>query len=119
MFPSITILFIHWVGDYLLQTNEIAAKKSKSIVWLTFHVLLYAVALLVGILLMSIRTGMVPFNSIALFVGINGALHWITDLVTSRIVQRVVGNTRVFYLVIGFDQFLHAAALLSTLQLLA
>jgi hypothetical protein len=119
MLPSITILFIHWFGDYLLQTNEIAAKKSQSISWLTIHVVLYSISLLVGVLLLMTLTDIMPRNHIPLFIGINGALHWITDLVTSRVAQRVSHNPRLYYPLIGFDQFLHSATLLYTLQWLA
>jgi len=118
MLSSIAILFIHWVGDYLLQTNEIAAKKSKSIRWLTLHVLLYTIALLIGVFILT-YVGVISLTNILLFVGVNGALHWITDLITSRIGHRIAHKPRPYYLLIGFDQFLHAAALLSTLQWLA
>ena len=113
--PSIAILFIHWVGDYLLQTNEIAAKKSQSIPWLTIHVLLYTAALLVGVFVL-IRTNVIALNNLALFIGINGALHWITDLITSRIATRVADKPRLYFPLIGFDQFLHSVALLATLE---
>jgi hypothetical protein len=115
MMPSIALLFIHWVGDYLLQTNEMATRKSQSFKWLTVHVLLYTAALLVGVLLL-IPVGVIPVENIVTFVGVNGALHWITDLVTSRIGYRVSDTPRIYYPLIGFDQFLHAVTLLVTLQ---
>jgi hypothetical protein len=118
MLSSIAILFIHWVGDYLLQTNEIASKKSKSVRWLTFHVLLYTLALLVGVFLLNL-INVISLDNILLFAGVNGALHWITDLITSRLAHRLTHKPRPYYLLIGFDQFLHAATLLYTLQWLA
>lgn len=115
MIPSIALLFIHWVGDYLLQSNKMAVMKSQSIKWLTIHVLVYTAVLLVGVLLL-IPFHVIPIDHIATFILINGALHWITDLITSRIALRVVDTPRIYHPVIGFDQFLHAVALLVTLQ---
>lgn len=115
MIPSITLLFIHWVGDYVLQSNEMATRKSQSIKWLTIHVLVYTCALLAGVLLL-IPFDVIPIDHIATFVGINGAFHWITDLTTSRIAHRVADNPRIYHPVIGFDQFLHSLTLLVTLQ---
>jgi hypothetical protein len=115
MMPSIALLFIHWVGDYLFQSNEMAAKKFQSYRWLTFHVLVYSVVLLAGVLLL-IPFNVVPIDRIPAFVGLNAALHWATDFMTSRLANRVADTPSLFYPIVGFDQFLHSVALLSTLN---
>ncbi len=110
MLTAVLLLFAHWVGDYGLQTNEMANNKATSIRWLTIHVLVYAVVLLLVTALIF------PIKSAILFCLVNAGLHWLTDLCTGRLAARVKANPRHYYPVIGFDQFLHAASLLLTAE---
>lgn len=104
--PLITILFAHWVADFLFQTETMALNKSKSIRWLTVHVLTYTIVLFgFSLLLLDVQTAL-------LFAGINGALHWITDFFTSKLTTAYYNNRRVFFLIIGLDQFMHTAILI-------
>lgn len=104
--PLITILFAHWVADFLFQTETMALNKSKSIKWLTVHVLTYTIVLFgFSLLLLDVQTAL-------LFAGINGALHWITDFFTSKLTTAYYNNRRVFFLIIGLDQFMHTAILI-------
>jgi hypothetical protein len=108
---AIVLLLAHWVGDYLLQTNEMATQKATSLKWLTIHVAVYCIPILVaGILLFSMQQALT-------YLAINASLHWLTDLVTSRLATRYRANPRVFHLVVGFDQFFHSACLLGTVEL--
>jgi Na+-transporting NADH:ubiquinone oxidoreductase subunit NqrE len=118
MIPSIALLIIHWVGDYVLQFNEMATRKSQSLKWLTVHVLVYTAALLTGTFVL-VLVDMMAFDKVIVFVGVNAALHWITDLVTSRVADRVSDRPRLYYPLIGFDQLLHSVTLLSTFHWLA
>ncbi|MDL5049186.1 DUF3307 domain-containing protein [Oscillatoria amoena NRMC-F 0135] len=103
--PLITILFAHWVADFLFQTEAMALNKSKSMKWLTVHVLTYTIVLLgFSLLLLDWRAAL-------LFAGINGALHGVTDFFTSKLTTVYHHNRRVFFIIIGLDQFIHAAAL--------
>lgn len=95
----ITALFLHWVGDFICQTDEMAIGKSKSNWWLTAHVVMYSLMLL--------------------FLGwkvalLNGAAHWLIDYVTSRVNSRLwaAQQRHWFFVSIGFDQFLHVSILL-------
>jgi hypothetical protein len=107
---AILLLFAHWVGDYLLQTNEMASRKAASLKWLTVHVLVYCIPILcVSILLFPVPQALV-------FLAVNGVLHWITDFFTSRLAIRYKSNPRVFHSIVGFDQFIHAACLLGTTE---
>lgn len=47
---------------------------------------------------------------------LNAGLHWATDWCTSRITKRLwaAGDVHNFFVVIGFDQFVHAMCLLWT-----
>lgn len=104
--PLITILFAHWVADFLFQTETMALNKSKSMKWLTVHVLTYTIVLL-GFSLLLLN-----WQSALLFAGLNGALHWITDFFTSKLTTVYHNNRRVFFLIIGLDQFIHTATLI-------
>jgi len=109
---AILILFAHWVGDYALQTSAMALRKYKSIRWLTLHVLVYALPVLAASILL------LPWPLAASYVGANAALHWITDFCTSKIAHRYKENPRIYFPILGFDQYIHALCLLGTLELL-
>ena len=101
----LTILFAHWIGDYLLQTSDMAIKKHKSIKWLLLHTLTYTVVLLaISQLVFSWQVGL----GYAIF---NGALHLITDFFTSKLASRFQDKPRVFYPILGFDQLIHISCL--------
>ena len=118
---------VHFVADFLLQTDWMATNKSKRWDALALHCAVYSVCFL-------------PFGltfAAALF-----GLHFMTDAVTSRITSRLwffkcedgiweqasytvpkhgrtlvnpftpsIGNRHWFFVVIGFDQWLHLVQL--------
>jgi hypothetical protein len=111
----IIILFAHFVSDFILQTDKQAINKSKSNKWLTVHVSLYSLSMLV--FQFSI------FDSITLgicWVVINGLLHWGQDWYTSRLNSMLYANgeRHWFFVGIGADQFLHYVCLLMTYKYL-
>lgn len=128
----ILIFFIHFVADFMLQTDKMAKGKSSSNRWLTYHILAYSTVLLIVF---------GPWYALA-----NGLCHWSTDYITSRLSSRQwakaasyqkvladpeahplakevaamnnVHHVHWFFVVIGFDQFLHAAMLIITIPLI-
>lgn len=101
----ILVLAGHWIGDYLLQTTNMATQKSSSIKWLALHILTYAVVLLVvGNFIFSWQVAL----GYAIF---NGALHLITDFFTSKLAKKYHERPRIFYLILGFDQLIHLICL--------
>lgn len=70
----VALLATHWVGDFVLQTNCQATNKSKRLDALSLHVATYTVA---AIILFGITAAVI-------FAAINGALHFVTDYITSR-----------------------------------
>jgi hypothetical protein len=104
----IILLTGHWVGDYLLQTNVIAQEKSRNLKWLLIHVALYTSVMAICAVLIFPREIWVSF------VGINAALHLITDFLTSRLASKFHLNQRVYFLIIGFDQLIHSITLLGS-----
>ena len=98
------ILFMHFIADFVLQTDAMAKNKSTSNKFLAHHVFVYnAVMCLFG----------------WQFALVNSASHFAIDWCTSRVSSKMwkAGRTHDFFVVIGFDQFLHMAILVATLPL--
>jgi hypothetical protein len=101
----IYVFWIHFVSDFVLQTDQMAKSKSTSNEWLTRHVLTYGV-------FFFIYLG--PVYAI-----VNCVLHWITDYFSSRASSKLWKEGRVhdFFVVIGLDQAIHMTCLILTLPL--
>lgn len=108
------ILFVHFVADFILQTDEMAINKSKSNQWLTIHVAAY----MAGFILMTVW--FIESQYWLHWILLNGALHWITDYFTSRLNSYLWKKEmrHWFFVGIGADQFIHYACLLISYQLL-
>jgi len=110
LIPILIILFTHWVADFVAQSNWMAQNKSKSHYALYSHVLTYTLILFIGSLFIS-TNDIVLFYCWAIF---NGLVHYGVDYITSRVSSKLYSEGKIhdFFVVIGFDQFLHAATLL-------
>lgn len=108
------ILFAHWVGDFVLQSNKMAMEKSRDYLWLTVHVFSYTIVMYIAsLILFGISMTAV------LWVAINAVLHWITDFNTSRLNVRLKEKSvHYFFVGIGADQTIHYACLFATFALL-
>ena len=97
----ILILLIHFVSDFILQTDWMAKNKSKSLKALTLHVFVYHL----------------PFYIFGWqFAVFNMSAHTCVDFVTSQVSSKLWAKNKVhwFFVVIGFDQFIHTACLILT-----
>lgn len=113
----ILIVFLHWLLDFVCQTDWMAKNKSKNNNALIAHTLIYTLIYTLGWL---------PF-SIILFGG-NGWIfllvtyicHTFTDYWTSRLNTYLwnKGDVHNFFVSVGFDQFLHYLQLYLTVYLL-
>lgn len=108
----IAVMFLHWLGDFVIQTKWMAENKSKSMEALTLHVVCYSLVLFVGLWVSQQWT----VNDLCRYTLINLAVHWAVDCMTSRLTKIAVEkrNKHQFFAIIGFDQFLHATTLLLT-----
>lgn len=102
----ILIVWLHFISDFLLQTDKMALNKSKSIKWLSIHIVAYS-------------------STLFLFLGwkyalVNGILHWITDFITSKGTTALwLRNERHwFFVIIGVDQAIHMTCLILTMPLI-
>ena len=106
-----TIIAMHWVADFVLQTDWQAKNKSKNNLALALHVVTYTFCLLWYAAL--IIPGVVGI----IWVLANGAAHFGVDYVTSRINTYLWNKGRVhdFFVMVGFDQVIHYACLFGSL----
>ena len=95
----IYLLTLHWVMDFVCQSDRMALNKSKDNKVLVAHCTIYAAPFV----FFSIRYAMFLF-----------ATHFFIDFCTSRYNSYLWKNDRRhdFFVMIGFDQLLHFDALL-------
>lgn len=121
------IILIHWVADFVLQTDKQAKGKSKNWTDLLSHTMTYSVVwLAVGLIWVILSN----FNLTGLYVCdiwfvvkftiITFLAHTTTDYFTSRVNSKLWSENKVhlFFVSIGFDQILHYAQLFLTFYLL-
>ncbi len=96
----------HFVGDFALQSDRMAQKKTNSKKVLTFHVLIYVLVITAVLLLHSLVTERGYFFSwtvcgllVLLFI-----LHWVQDYLKGHVLPK---TKQIYYL----DQILHISLL--------
>lgn len=102
----LTIIVLHFISDFVLQTEQMALNKSSSNYWLGLHCVIYGI----------------PFLILGWkYALINAIAHFIIDYITSRITKYLWNKEKVheFFVVIGFDQMLHMITLVSTIGLIS
>jgi hypothetical protein len=122
-----SILIIHFIGDFVLQTDKQAKGKSKNWGDLLSHTLTYSGFWLFIGTMWSISSNIYThFNYLFdwwivwKFSIITFIFHTITDYFTSRLNSKLwtKGDVHNFFVSIGFDQILHYVQLFLTYQLL-
>lgn len=107
----LAMLSVHFVADFVLQTDWQAQNKSKNWDALSRHVSVYTLSF---VPLAVYWWGNSP--TALHFLVLTFALHFTTDAITSRINSRLWAAKRVhgFFVGIGADQLSHAFALALT-----
>ena len=122
MITAFIIIVIHWIADFLLQTDKMAQGKSKNWKDLLDHTSLYSTVWVIPIIfLMGNGYTTLEYVTTALaFVGITMIAHTIQDYFTSRLNARLWEEKKIhwFFVSIGFDQVLHYGQLFLTYHLL-
>ena len=110
-YQILLILLIHWVADFLMQSQKMAMNKSKDNTQLLKHCFVYSSV--------WIYFGMIffPVFSVIIFAAITFFAHFITDYITSRWTSCLYREGKYygfpgFFAVIGLDQFLHFTQLI-------
>jgi hypothetical protein len=105
MLYVVVLVWIHFIGDFVLQSDKMAINKSKSNRWLLAHVFTYSL----------------PFALFGWkFVVLTFCFHCVTDYFTSRGTSYLWTHEKRhwFFVLIGFDQAIHLTTLFLTYQLL-
>ena len=113
-----TVIAMHWVADFVLQTDWQAKNKSKDNFALLFHVTTYTICIFVcGIFLLANELTLQNIKIWEMWALANGVVHFGVDYVTSRINKYLWNKGRVhdFFVMVGFDQVIHYACLFGSL----
>jgi hypothetical protein len=116
----LSIIFIHWFADFVLQTDWQAKNKSKNNKALLSHTWTYSLVwYTIGVFYAMSDPNYIPW-SLTLFVLITFVAHTLTDYFTSRLNSKLwaKGDVHNFFVSVGFDQVLHYAQLFGTFYLL-
>jgi hypothetical protein len=102
---ALVIVWLHFVADFVMQSDRVALNKSRDSVILLWHVALYGLFF-------------VPFG--LMFAVVNAALHFATDFCTSRATSALwkKDQRHWFFVVIGLDQAIHMTCLFVTYEVL-
>ena len=122
IYEAVVILFLHWIFDFVLQTDEQGKNKSSDFNVLLEHVFLYSWFWCIPLIIYAIMKQ--GSGILVLFIPITFICHGIIDYCTSRVGKRLLQKAELtknhhnFFVNIGFDQWLHQAQLLITFYLL-
>ena len=99
----ILVIWVHFIADFILQSNAMAINKSKNIKYLFFHCLTYSIPML----LFGWK-----------FALINGAAHFFVDFVTSKITAYLwsINQRHWFFVIVGLDQAIHLTCLFLSIK---
>lgn len=114
----LALLIVHWVADFILQTNWQARNKSKNNWALATHVLVYTMCLYAAAPFIFGIIG--KMHLVLMWVLLNGALHFVTDYFTSRWTSKLYAKQdwHNFFVVVGLDQLIHQCTLAVTMILI-
>ena len=121
MIIAFIIIFIHWIADFVLQTDWQAQNKSKNNFALLSHtsnyslVWLLPMCLVFGVMKEGATTEWIVWTTLY-FSMITLVAHTITDYFTSRLNSKLwsEGKVHYFFVSVGFDQVLHYGQLFLT-----
>lgn len=120
-----TALVLHFIADFLLQSNDMAIRKSQEVKVLLQHVGIHLVVFFVGLVVL---VGPLPAILVSLT---NASFHAVIDWNIWRIFKRwaaskgllatdIMANDSArhwFFVTIGFDQLLHALSIIAAIAL--
>lgn len=101
----VILLLAHWIGDHLMQNKAMLPEAPIKMKWMVAHVLLY------GTILSSASLLLFSWQIVLGFVVVNSVLHFLIDMLSSRLLYRLRDRPQVFYVVLGLEQFLHITCL--------
>ena len=112
------LVWLHFLADFILQSDRVSKSKSSNNAVLFYHVMLYSLPFVPFAAWHFLdRSYWVGFA----FVYGNAAAHFVTDYITSRMTTKLwkAGEVHWFFVVIGADQAIHLSTLALTFWWLA
>lgn len=102
----LAILVVHYVADYIAQTDEMAKNKSTSLKWLGAHVGSYVAVMML----------LVPWVGFK-YIFVQGILHFVVDFNTSKLNRYlwISEKRHAFFNALGLDQLIHTICLIGLL----
>ena len=98
------LIWLHFIADFIMQSDKVALNKSSSLKYLFLHCLIYSVPFLIfGIW----------------FAIITGVLHFMVDGVSSKVTACLwqKEERHWFFVAIGLDQAIHMTCLVLLLPM--
>ena len=97
----IIIIWLHFISDFILQSDGVAVDKSENVQVRLWHGFIYSI----------------PFFFFGWeFAVLIGLSHFVVDFITSKLTKYYYGKNRhTFFIVIGCDQAIHMTILVITL----
>lgn len=102
MINPVNLIWLHYLGDYVLQFDKMLVKKNKSVKWLFLHALTYASVFLLFLV-------KYPIRPVLKFVGYTLLFHFVVDFVTSKLADHFARyqNRYLYFKTLGLDHALH------------
>ena len=118
---ALVILLGHWFDDFVWQPHWMGTRKSKEWWVLAQHAGRIAAGSFMTLAIVTLFTDTLTPTDAVIFGLINGVTHFGVDAVTSRMTSKLYAKQdfHSFFVVIGFDQFLHLGISLTALAWLA
>jgi Protein of unknown function (DUF3307) len=103
------ILGVHFLADFVCQTDWMAVNKSSRWEALTLHCLVYTAVFTLSLWVVPLM----PRWTSLVFLAFTFASHFLTDAITSRITTALwkAEKRHYFFVTIGADQLIHATTL--------
>lgn len=116
----LVIIFVHWFADFVMQTDEQAKNKSKSLNALLEHTFTYTLIWFIPISFTYLYAPHMFGYNMLWFLPITFICHTLTDYFTSKLNTYLWEKKDVhnFFVSVGFDQVLHYLQLFLTYQYL-
>ena len=116
LYLILSIIWLHFVADYIFQSSWMASNKSSDTSALLSHVACYTLTLGVGGFILSLG----DVNDFLLpWVILNGVLHFTTDYIFSKISTKLLDHDdlRMVFVMDGLDKCVHYTCLFGTIGL--
>lgn len=114
---ALAVVIAHFIGDFVLQSNNMATRKSKEFVYLLSHVSIYSMTMLMIVGPILVYYFNVDSRNLSLFFYVTFFAHLVTDFFTSKVNSMLWEEQKYsrFFISLGLDQCFHYIGLILTI----